>query len=82
MSHPHYNDVLEFVQQNSAPFVTTSDVAERFDEVTERTIRERLNGLVEQERLRSRNVGGKAKVFYETQSAASDSSDSPASLNQ
>lgn len=82
MSHPHHNDVLEFVQQNSQPFVTSGDVAAKFDEVTERTIRKRLNTLVDQGRLRCRNVGGKAKVWYEGQNAASDSSDSPASLSQ
>lgn len=64
MSDPSYEDVLRFVQENSCPFVTSGDVSEEFDGVTDRTIRERLNELAERGDLAVRRVGPHAKVWY------------------
>jgi len=64
MSDPSYDDVLEFVQKNSCPFVTSGDVSEEFDGVTDRTVRERLNDLAERGDLTVRRVGPHAKVWY------------------
>lgn len=64
MSEPSHKDVLQFVRQNSCPFVTSNDVAEQFNDVHDRTIRERLNDLVGQGELQMRKVGASAKVWY------------------
>lgn len=82
MSDPSHDDVLQFVQRNSCPFVTTSDVAEEFDEVHDRTIRKRLNDLVEREELKMREVGANAKVWYEPNYVCEANSRSPSSLSQ
>lgn len=82
MSEPSHDDVLQFVQRNSCPFVTSGDVAERFDEVHDRTIRKRLNDLVESGRLEMRKVGANAKVWYVPDYDTDASLRSPSSLNQ
>jgi DeoR/GlpR family transcriptional regulator of sugar metabolism len=83
MAEPTYDEVLQFVQQHSCPFVTTNDVAERFDGVSDRTIRNRLHDLVQQNRLKRRQVGAHAKVWYlPAQDKESDSTPSPSSLTQ
>jgi DeoR/GlpR family transcriptional regulator of sugar metabolism len=64
MSEPHHDGVLKFVQQKNEPFAATEDVAEAFDGVSDRTIRKRLNDLVERGDLRCREIGS-GKVFYE-----------------
>jgi len=64
MSEPTYDEVLEFVERNSCPFVTTEDVAEQFPDKAERTIRERLKDLADQKRLRKRRVGPHALVWF------------------
>jgi predicted HTH transcriptional regulator len=60
---PH-SAVLQFVRENNAPFVSTQEVAEQFPEVSSRTIRIRLNDLVDRGNLESQEVGGNAKVWY------------------
>jgi len=83
MSKPTHDEVYKFVQQNDCPFVTSGDVAQEFDQVSERTIRERLNDLVDNDRLACRRVGAHAKVWYlPTQRSDSASSVSPSSLSQ
>lgn len=83
MNDPTHEQVLQFVQQKSQPFATTGDVAERFDSVSERTVRERLKDLVEQDRLRSRRIGPHAKVWYKGDQRKSEANlSSPSSLNQ
>lgn len=64
MADPSYGDVYQCVQQHSCPFVTTTDVSEQFPSVTDRTIRNRLDELVERDRLERRRVGPHAKVWY------------------
>lgn len=64
MSDPSYQQVKQVVQRSRCPFVTSNDVAEKFPEVTDRTIRKRLNDLVDRNELRSRQVGAQAKVWY------------------
>jgi len=83
MSEPTHEKVYQFVKRQSCPFVTTGDVAEEFSGVTDRTLRERLKDLVEQERLRSRRVGPHAKVWYlPSQESSEASTSSPSSVNQ
>ena len=83
MSEPTYSEVLGFVQENSCPFVTSGDVAEQFPEVSHRTVRKRLNDLVERGELRRRKVGAHAKVWYlPDQRKASAKSSSPSSVSQ
>jgi len=66
MSDPTHEQVYQFVHEHSCPFVTTGDVAERFPDVTERTVRERLKDLAGDERLACRQVGPHAKVWYDS----------------
>jgi DeoR/GlpR family transcriptional regulator of sugar metabolism len=58
-------------------------VAKEFPEVADRTVRKRLNDLVEQGDLKRRKVGAAAKVWYlPDQRSASASNSSPSSVNQ
>lgn len=83
MSEPGHDEVHQFVQETSCPFVTTEEVSEHYDEVTSRTIRKRLRDLVDQNRLRSRRVGPHAIVWYlAPQWRDDDSRRSPSSVNQ
>jgi len=83
MSEPSHESVYQFVREKSEPFVTTGDVAEEFQSVSGKTVRERLKDLAEDGRLKTRKVGAHAKVWYlPDQVLAEASSDSPASLNQ
>jgi len=83
MSDPAHEDVLEFVRQNSCPFVTSGDVAEQFPEVSDRTVRKRLNDLLDRGKLEMRQIGAHAKVWYlPHQNSTEASSRSPSSVNQ
>lgn len=87
MSEPTHNQVYRFVyrfvHENDCPFVKTKDLAEEFSSPTKRTLRGRLNDLVEEGRLKSREVGGSGKVWYlPDQKDADASSSSPSSVNQ
>jgi len=64
MKSPTPRQVLQFVGQNRKPFVTTADVSGEFPEVSSKTIRDRLNSLVEKEMLNVRQVGANSKVWY------------------
>lgn len=64
MVEPSYDDVFRFAQQHSCPFVTSADVAAEFPKVSDKTIRKRLNELVDRGKLKSRRVGAHAKVWY------------------
>jgi DeoR/GlpR family transcriptional regulator of sugar metabolism len=59
---PH-DEVLRVVKSIDRPFATTEDVAVHFD-VSERTVRNRLNDLVDDGRLSCREIGASAKVWY------------------
>lgn len=86
MKEPTPSQVLQFVRQNSKPFVTTNDVAERFPDVSSKTVRERLNDLQEQSELEVRQVGANSKVWYissqSSSPSASESRSFPESDNQ
>lgn len=82
MSDPQYDDVLEFVRRNDSPFVTSGDVAEQFSSVSNRTIRKRLNDLVEFGELQVREIGNGAKVWYVENQSESKSNLSPSSVSQ
>jgi predicted ArsR family transcriptional regulator len=83
MSEPAHEDVLQFVQKKSEPFVTTGDVAEQFPDVSEKTVRQRLKDLANTDSLQTRKIGPHAKVWYLPNQAKPDaSSDSPSSLSQ
>lgn len=64
MKEPTHQQVLQFVRQNSKPFVTTSDVSDRFSGVSSKTVRERLKTLEEQSELNMRRVGANSKVWF------------------
>lgn len=64
MSDPTHSEVLQFVQEQSCPFVTSSDVAGQFPDVSGRTVRKRLNDLVKRGEIQSRKIGAGAKVWY------------------
>jgi len=64
MKDPTPNDVYQFVREKSRPFVTSKEVAERFNSVTRRTINERLNTLHDNDRLQKRKIGSNAVVWY------------------
>jgi len=83
MVEPSHETVRQFVERNSCPFVTSQDVAEQFPNVSDRTIRKRLNDLVDRGELKVRTIGG-PKVWYipDSQRNASANSSSPSSVNQ
>jgi len=64
MQEPYHEQVYEFVSEHRKPFVTSSDVSEQFPQVSARTVRERLSDLVDDGRLKVREVGGASKVWY------------------
>jgi response regulator of citrate/malate metabolism len=64
MKKPTEQEVLQFVRENSFPFVTTNDVAEESSSVSKRTIRKRLNGLVSEDQLAKREVGANSVVWH------------------
>lgn len=87
MKEPTPAQVLQFVRQNSKPFVTTTDVAKQFPEVSSKTVRERLNELEETSELEVRQVGANSKVWYipdqsSSSSRASESRSFPESESQ
>jgi len=82
MSEPTHEDVYQFVQEQSCPFVTSGDVGDEWPGVSQRTIRERLNDLAERGELHARRVGANAKVWYIADQSGGASSSSPASVSQ
>lgn len=86
MKEPTYEQVLQFVCRNEKPFITTADISEEFPDVHSKTLRKRLNTLVEREKLEVRTVGPKSKVWYPPvqadSSKASESRRFPASDSQ
>jgi hypothetical protein len=64
MSEPHHEDVLQFVSENSKPWVSTLDVAEEFDSVQRRTVFNRLQDLADRGGLRKDSLGGNCSVWY------------------
>jgi len=64
MKSPTHDQVLQFVRQQNCPFVTTAEVAERFNSVTRRTINQRLNDLHDEDRIEKREIGARSVVWY------------------
>lgn len=64
MSKPSHNQVLQFVREQSCPFVTTKEVSKEFDSVGRRTINKRLNKLADEEKIEKRKIGPQAVVWY------------------
>lgn len=87
MKEPTPSQVFQFVRRNSKPFVTTNDVASRFNNVSSKTVRERLKTLEERGELEVRKVGANSKVWYipgqtDSSSNASERRRFPASDSQ
>jgi DeoR/GlpR family transcriptional regulator of sugar metabolism len=86
MKEPTPKQVVQFVRQHRKPFVTSSDVADNFPDVSDRTLRERLNDLVEDGELKVRKVGANSKVWfdpgYSSEETASASCRLPSSESQ
>ena len=64
MQEPRPNRVLQFVQENTKPFVTTAEAAAEFPEVSSKTVRDRLNTLEERGEIEVCQVGANSKVWY------------------
>lgn len=64
MCEPTHEQVYQFVREHHKPFVTSSDVSEQFSNVSGRTIRKRLNDLTDQGKLKRREVGASAVLWY------------------
>ncbi|WP_147435666.1 hypothetical protein [Halobellus sp. Atlit-38R] len=64
MKNPTHEQVLDFVREHSRPFVTTSDVLEKFSTVSRRTINKRLNDLHDRGELQKREIGAQSVVWY------------------
>lgn len=56
-------DVLSFVREHEDPAVTATEVAEAFA-VTSRAANYRLNQLEDRGKVRSKDVGASAKIWY------------------
>lgn len=87
MSEPTHEEVMEFVRRHKKPFVKTPDVAEAFDGPDgpcDRTLRNRLNDLVDRGELEKTWVGAGAVVWWEEPQNSSDSASRslPASESQ
>jgi DeoR/GlpR family transcriptional regulator of sugar metabolism len=82
MSEPSHDQVLQFVRRQDCPFVTTREVAERFDTVTRRTINKRLNDLHDDTELQKREIGARSIVWYLPDQPESDSTAFPSSDSQ
>jgi len=64
MQNPTHEQVLQFVRENSTPFVTTADVEEQFPEVARRTLNNRLNDLHSRGEIEKRMIGCNTAVWY------------------
>jgi len=68
MQKPYHEDVLQyvrrFVYENGQPFVKTTDVSERFSDVSKRTIFNRLDDLEDKGKLEKRQVGANSTVWW------------------
>jgi len=60
MSEPLPAAVLAAVRDHEKPFVSTSDVAAEFENVSRKTVVSRLNDLAAQDRLEKETIGGAA----------------------
>ena len=80
MVDPSHEKVLQFVREHRRPFVTSREVAERFDSVSRRTINNRLNTLHDREQLGKRKIGARSIVWYPQSTV--DSASRPASESQ
>jgi Fe2+ or Zn2+ uptake regulation protein len=64
MGDPTHEDVLQFVRENSKPFVKSVEVSERFDSVSRRTVNKRLNQLRERGALEKTEIGANGVVWW------------------
>jgi predicted ArsR family transcriptional regulator len=58
------DEILAVFRSSSDPVLSTSEVASQFD-ITHRGVRDRLEKLEENGKLRSKNVGARAKVWWD-----------------
>jgi len=56
-------EIIEVFRSYPYPVMTTSEVASNFD-LTDRGIRDRIEGLEDAGRLKSKKVGARAKVWW------------------
>lgn len=63
---PEFTDeeILAVFRSSSDPVLTTSEVASQFD-ITHRGVRDRLEKLEEKEKLESKKVGARGKVWWD-----------------
>lgn len=64
MQERKYDTVLQFVREKDCPFVTTREVSEEFPGVSRKTIQNRLYDLVDDDRLKRRDVGANTAVWF------------------
>lgn len=57
-------EILAVFKSSSEPVLTTSEVAAEFD-ITHRGLRNRLENLEEEDKLRSKKVGARAIVWWD-----------------
>ncbi|MCQ4334993.1 FaeA/PapI family transcriptional regulator [Natronomonas sp. F2-12] len=58
------DNILAVFRSSSDPVLTTSEVASEF-EITHRGVRDRLDQLEQKGQLKSKNVGARAKVWWD-----------------
>lgn len=58
------SEILAVFGASSEPVLTTKEVASQFD-ITHRGVRDRLEALEEEGRLKSKKVGARAKVWWD-----------------
>ena len=58
------DELLAVFRSSSDPVLTTSEIASQFD-ITHRGVRDRLEVLEEENRLKSKKVGARAKVWWD-----------------
>jgi len=58
------DEILAVFQSSSDPVLTTSEIASQFD-ITHRGVRDRLEKLETEEKVNSKKVGARAKVWWD-----------------
>lgn len=67
------NELLGIFRSSSEPVLTTKEVASQFD-ITHRGVRDRLEALEADGKLKSKKVGARAKVWWDpTHTSTADS---------
>ena len=58
------DEILAVFRSSSDPVLTTSEIASQFD-ITHRGVRDRLEKLETEEKVNSKKVGARAKVWWD-----------------